>query len=89
MTYIATPNTRTPAPGVMKFKIVVDPSSAPGVMKFTIWVDPSLGIFNNNYTLNVSETCLEIGMFFFIEIHQFYTFYLKITSPLDGKSFWL
>ena len=35
MIYMATPNTRTPAPGVMKFKFLVDTS----LVKIIIYLD--------------------------------------------------
>ena len=47
-------------------------------MKFTIWIDPSLVIITKNLFCLKHAPVEKI----FKEIHQFYTFYLKITSPL-------
>ena len=38
------------------------------------------------YTLILSETCHWVEKKFFLEIHQFYTSYPKITFPLGGGS---
>ena len=43
----------------------------------------------NYYTLILSETCTWVEKKIFKEIHKFYTFYPKITSPLGGGSWYL
>ena len=65
MTFMATPQHKIPALGVMTF-----------TLKFC---KPLLG--DHYYVLSLSEQCPGVGKTIFKEIHQFNTFYLKITSP--------
>ena len=53
-----------------------------GVMKFTVLVDPSLVIIT--IYLLCMDHAQEERRRFFLEIHQFYTFYPKIASPWSG-----
>ena len=54
-------------------------------MKFIMLVDPSLV---NIYLLGLSDQSLGLEKKIFKEIHQFYTFYPKITSPW-GRRPWI
>ena len=57
---------------------------AQGVIKFTILVDPSLVIITIYMYLLCLNHAPEERRKLFKEIHQFYTFYPKITSPWGG-----